>query len=115
VIFFCRRAHLTVLLFAITGSLAVQKDSARIFGSVVDPSGSVVAGVELHVKPDCKCSDCSDPKECRCCPPQVTVTTDETGHYEVRLPSGEYTFAVRDTKMRVSVGSEDKNVNITIQ
>jgi len=115
VVFFYRLAPLVLSILATAASFAIQKDSVRIFGDVHDSSGAVVSGATLDIKPDCKCSDCSDSKECKCCPPQVTVTTDSSGHYEVRIPAGNYTFQVRNTKVKVAVGSEDKNVNITVQ
>jgi len=59
-------------------------------------------------------SDCSIPDECKCCPPQVTVTTNEAGQYEVRIPPGNYSFKARDTQIKVTVEDRDKNVNITV-
>ena len=105
---------LVVLVFATTACPAGQKSSVRVFGNVRDPSGVAIPGVELHVKPDCKCSDCSIPDECKCCPPQVTVTTNEAGQYEVRIPPGNYSFKARDTQIKVTVEDRDKNVNITV-
>jgi hypothetical protein len=90
-----------------------------VSGTVRDRSGALVQGAEIVVKvTNCKCSDCE--VDCKCCPPQLTVTSDESGMYAFSVPHGTYSVQVRaggrkaDLELDLNEGST-KTANISVE
>lgn len=112
-----RHALLLIVMIShlsVVGSWA--QGSARIYGAVRDNSGAVVAGAQIRVTPDCKCSDCPDPEKCKCCPDQITVTTGDQGQFSFNVPEGTYHLKVKGTEVSVTVRSgEEKPLQITVE
>jgi hypothetical protein len=110
-----RRLVALVLSLVLAAAVALAQEKARIFGSVRDRSGAVVANVEVKVTPNCTCSQCKDPAKCECCPDQISVTTNSEGHFDLTVPTGSYTVRVRNTELKVTVrAGEDQSLNITV-
>jgi hypothetical protein len=98
-------------------SQAQEKQEARLYGNVrkLSATDSQEKRLEITIIPECKCSQCSDPTKCDCCPDQVTTTTDEQGHYDLKLSPGTYTMEVGNTKTKVTLkAGEEKTQNIEI-
>jgi Carboxypeptidase regulatory-like domain len=103
------------LSLVLAGVVTPAQEKTRIFGSVRDRSGAVVANVEVKITPNCTCSQCKDPVRCECCPDQISITTNGEGQFDVKVPAGSYTVRVRNTELRVTVrAGEDQSLNITV-
>jgi hypothetical protein len=111
---FLRRFSL--LFFCILIASGAQ-EKAKLSGTVRDQQGAVISGVEIIITPDCKCSDCKDPKKCECCPDQMQVTTNSDGEFHVNVPAGTYTLQAKGFKGSVTVtvhSGENKNASMTV-
>lgn len=98
-------------------SQAQDKQEAWLYGNVRSLEGASAAEkFEIKIIPECKCSKCSDPKKCKCCPDQVRTTTDEQGHYDLKLSPGTYTIEVGKTKTKVTLkAGEEKAQDIEVR
>ena len=104
-----------LFVIAISPGTQGQDTQARIVGSVTDKHGTAVSGAKIKIIPRCKCSDCESPERCECCPGQVTTTTDQEGHFEVKVKSGSYDLETLGQKAKVTVRPrEDKSVVIVV-
>jgi len=111
---------LTTILFAATVAYSAQTaKTISVSGTVKDQSGGVVQNAEIVVKVmNCKCSDCE--VDCKCCPPQLTVSSGESGTYTFSVPHGTYAVRVRaggrraDLELDLNEG-DSKTVNIKVE
>ncbi|CAN5398297.1 hypothetical protein BH10ACI2_BH10ACI2_02140 [soil metagenome] len=79
------------IVFAVSGMAQAQAAAADLSGTVVDPSGAVVAGATVHAKG-------KDTGYSR------TVTSDSQGNFQIiGLPPGEYEISAEATSFKKSV------------
>lgn len=85
---------------------AQGENQITVSGTVADTSGAVVAGARISVKlKKCKCEDCPNPSDCKCCPNQVKVETGGDGTFSFSVPHGTY---------EVSVVAGERNAQVTL-
>jgi hypothetical protein len=107
---------LTMVVLMGTGALAQAQGKARIFGSVVDRSGRRLPHLQILATLNCKCSDCTDPEQCRCCSDSIRVTTTAEGRFDLSINPGTYFLRAGKTEVQVTISpGEERAVNMVAE
>jgi hypothetical protein len=75
----------------------------KLSGRVVDSKGTALSSVMVGVQLRCKCSTCSDPTTCPCCPGQISLKTDRFGKFDLSVAPGTYKVTAHKKEMTVVV------------